>query len=352
MLASETRKKWNSLIKNIEPSRFAAGIVGGIATAIGWYLILYCTREILLIFSYVIEGPLWMFSPEERKFYNFFFAVVSLIQGLSGCLLIWFDQPMPRKSISIRRRGSVVNDQRVLNWAFLYWFIQCGFLYLICFGWVFRNVMSWYPDLSFFFYLILVVLLLQPLTTLHRVYGKPRWNWMLPILVGIPLLSLGIAQLNVLPMSRIYENLLAKDILNQYRWNPPKAKHGERITKKSLCLDIHVVYKAGQDSTDEPTIIVDNVSDKVVYALEEIATRIELEKECMPAYQRNHMIIVLHADREVPDSWMKKLKKELAKYEPRHIAEEVLVHEWQDRRHTLYKRYVLPASHRPNFENQ
>jgi len=94
------------------------GIIVGLAFAVSLYLLLYLTRDTFRVLSIFTAQKdivsFWNLSDSETRFYNFFYASISLILGQSACLIYWFD--LPRKYFSGRNysRHFIVPDQKDL----------------------------------------------------------------------------------------------------------------------------------------------------------------------------------------------------------------------------------------------
>ena len=82
-------------------------------------------RECLRYLSITYENNLWVLAETEVKFYNTFYASISLIMAMGSVSRFLVDRPSFQKG-SVIERIRVLDDSRVLNWIFIMWATELG----------------------------------------------------------------------------------------------------------------------------------------------------------------------------------------------------------------------------------
>ena len=98
--------------------KFWLGVSIGILQAVTVYLLATYIREALRWESSKIMGDPWLFSEEERQFYNFFFALIGLIWAQSTCISIWLmgtSRSLTFHRFRNHRRDILNNFQNITN---------------------------------------------------------------------------------------------------------------------------------------------------------------------------------------------------------------------------------------------
>ena len=138
-----------------------AGVLAGLLFSFFFYLFLYVIREAIRLLSVTDDFDIWVLSGSEVSFYNLMYAFVAVILGQSVLFTFLFDRPSKAMGISSRIRNSILNDQRVLIWYFLFVAFQMAFFYGIWFGQASPGgfyIYSLYPRFNYVFILIIIVL--------------------------------------------------------------------------------------------------------------------------------------------------------------------------------------------------
>ena len=117
--------------------RLILGICIAILTSFCWYSFSYVMSEAIRFSFYVpfsisrINYVL-LLTDEEVLFYNFIFALIASIFGLSACFQILFHRARQykEKSIEYIRRSSIFTDVTGLNSIFLFWFTNITLVFV------------------------------------------------------------------------------------------------------------------------------------------------------------------------------------------------------------------------------
>ncbi len=290
------------------------GIFLFIFSAISIYSVTNIFRELFMLLSVSEYGNYWMLSDKEMKFYNLFFAFLSMIFAQSITINFWTNRPNELFKISNKRRITIINDNRVLNWYFICWFSKLALLYGLFFGLFFKNAyytFSFYPNYIYLFILIIIILFLQTWLTLRRVIRKSL-KWMALSAVMITFSALGLAQINIIDYQRINKIIKKNCLICRYDLQLPQTENYQKIENYSLTENIFLVF----DNDNEPVLIVDN---KII-ELNELSNYIEQMRNQKHEYDVPRIIFRLNIDKRIKMEFINKLKIELSHCDVRLIS--------------------------------
>lgn len=250
----------NNIGKNIPIYKFLIGIILGLLAAFFLYEILYLFRETLRVFSKSEEHDIWILTDEEVDFYNLIFAFIATIMGQSICLIYWFDTPKTNFNARPTRLGSVVHEQRLLNWYFLNWFAKLAFVFGIMFGFpgfAGHYEFSFFPDFNYFFILIIIVLFLQTWNGILLVFKAKAFKWMLISALIVSSVSYGLSKINIVAYKELNNRVIEKRISPKYQLNLPESSVFKKQEQKNWLPKVSVVFS--KDSTiKEPIYLLGN----------------------------------------------------------------------------------------------
>ncbi|UTW66073.1 hypothetical protein KFE94_15665 [bacterium SCSIO 12643] len=201
---------------------------------------------------------LWTLSDSEAKFYNLFYALISLILGQNVCFTIWFDRPKRFFQFKNIRRKSIVHDQRGLIWYFILWFSKLGFLYAAFFGLTAvggHYIISLYDQYYLMFILIVFVLYFNSWNTLIRSLGKWKRKWLLTSLIAICTIAIGLAWIPIIDSKKVESSVLEKNIFRKYNLQLPQSNVRKKIYNKSLYPEVFIPYEKDGHKLDELTFL-------------------------------------------------------------------------------------------------
>ncbi len=157
--------------------KFALGISVALVTSFCWYAFFYVMREAIRTICYwptfhPSHYELLILTDKEVLFYNFIFALIASIFGLSACFQFWFHRAKKynESNISYLRQSSIFTDVTGLNAIFLHWFARAASIFAILGGmeltWCYFQL---YPTFNFFWVLLILVLFLEMWKTIRKV---------------------------------------------------------------------------------------------------------------------------------------------------------------------------------------
>jgi len=317
----------------ISRSKLVVGIVLGITYSFAFYSFLYVCREVFRVLSVDFYSDMFVLSDSEVNFYNLFFAFISVIFGQSVCFNFWFDKPRAFQDRFNRRRLSIVNDQRVLNWFFLDWFAKMGVVFGIMFVLALHGgqyVFSFYPKYNYIFVLIVIVLFFQTWNTLRWTFLRRSLKWFLLSIAILSVISVGLSRINLIDYKALNDNFLKKNIQFNYQLLLPESDIYHRVERRSLVLNLFVVQDTSLYKPTEPIIIIDNQ----VVGLEGVRTKIEKFQEGMHEYDRSIFTVLIFINRDIKMGIVNQLKSELSNCGVSRIAYAVVpVHPLYDQRY-------------------
>jgi len=258
--------KEENIIHDLTPLRKIGGIIVGLLLAISFYYLLFMFREIVRMTSQTAYYDLWTLSESESKFYNLFYALISLILGQNVCFTIWFDRPKRFFQFKNLRRKSIVHDQRNLIWYFILWFTRLGFLYAIFFGLTAvggYHVMSFYDQYYWMFILVIIVLYFNSWNTLIRLLGRWKWKWLLTSIGMISVVILGLTWIPIVDFNKVENKISEKNIFRKYNLQLPQSNVRKRIYNKSLYPEVFIPYEKDGHRLNELMILFYNEELKI-----------------------------------------------------------------------------------------
>jgi hypothetical protein len=326
-------------LKFLEISRFrlVVGIILGILYAFVFYSFLYVSREAFRVLSVNEHHDMLVLSDTEVSFYNLFFAYIAVILGQSMCFGFWFDKPTRFKEQYNRRKLSIVNDQRVLNWFFLDWFAKVAVAFAIMFVVNLRGgqfVFSFYPEYRYIFAGIIIVLFMQTWITLRWTYLRKSWKWLVLSIAIVSTFSLGLSKINLIDYHAINHHFLQKNIQYHYTLDLSKSDFYDRLGSRTLLENIYVVTGKNCHLHAEPIIVMDNQE----LTINGLGKKIEALQLLYEEHSRKMITYQLHIHREIEMGFINQLKRELERNGVFRIAYAVVPsnHEFDQRYYTDY----------------
>lgn len=185
-------KKSKISIQKIGKQRFWFGVIAGLTSAIALSLIFNKMRESIRFFV-SISTELLIFEKDELQFFNYFFAALATVLGLSICIWIWMGN-----SIDQRKRHRLYKLQSRTNSLFSFWFIMfligqfCCFCLFCVFGQLYMDDLNFnlYKDHAVLFILIPIVIFAQSWFFVRMVYRAEKWMFSSLLIVIISTFTL------------------------------------------------------------------------------------------------------------------------------------------------------------------
>lgn len=286
------------------------GILVGLLFSFSFYSFLYLSREVLRILSVTETYDLWVLTDNEVEFYNLIFAFISVILGQSVVFSFWFDRPKSIFGKKNYRKTTIINDQRALNWCFLFWFSKLAIFFGI-FCLTFPGgfyVFNLYPDYNYIFILILIVLFLQTWNTICLTLKRKCQKWMLISATLLTIVAFGFSRINLIDYKTINQNYLQKNIHYSYNLELPETDSYERLFRRSSRETIYIVETKTQQTDNKPVIVVNNEE----IALEKLHEKIVDWQSKRNKYDMHH-IVRLHIHKSIKMDFINQVKNELTK---------------------------------------
>lgn len=317
-----------------------AGIFAGVLYSFAFYAFMYISREAFRAMSVTSGHDIWVLTTDQVHFYNFIFALIALIFGQSITFGFWFDQPRKPAERRHYRRTVIVNDQRFLNWYFLFWFasitVGLAFMFVISCKGCFYTFCSH----SFIYYLLILiifVLFLQTWTGIRFRYRRKSLKWMALSLLVILTLAFVFSRINFVDYEAINKKVLDKNIQLKYGIEYPEAKNFERNSPPSLTEDLYIGHKSSAQHEKIPVILAEGKEIMLKELDAKIAGWISMRDES----DRPLLTINLHIDKSIRMGFVKEVKLRLSKQGIRKISYAVVPENAEhDKRY--YQGFVFP----------
>ncbi len=314
---------FNSMSFEISISKIIIGIIIGLLFSFVFYSFLFVNREMFRILSANYSYKLWILTENEVNFYNLIFAFISVIFGQSVCFVFWFDGPKKLFKRHKFRKNSILNDQRVLMWYFLNWFVRTGTSFAVVFIITFYGgfeVFSFYPDYNYVFVLIIIVLFLQSWNNIRISFKRQSLKWMLFSALIITGVSFGFSKVDIVNYHRINKILQQNKISYKYNLTLPESNTYQFNERFSQLVNIYVVKPKKHNNSDDFITLINKkeVSPDSIYN--------ELEKL---NGEKNHMyrrltIYQLYIDKGIKTGVVNNLKFQISRLGLSRIAYSVV----------------------------
>jgi len=302
------------------------GIFIALLTSFFWYAFFYVMRELMRIYFYLTiyyyhstYYELLILTDEEVFFYNFVFALIASIFGLSASFQFWFHRAkrFNENSMEYFRKSSIYTDATGLNAIFLHWFARAAFFFAVYAGiehtWCYFQL---YPGWIFFWVLLIVVLFMEMWKTIRKVAFRESRRWILFSAVGIIVWSFLLSNIQIVDYHGVNNVYLNSSVTRKYQMQYPKSDYYRVIENRSLIVDIHLCFPSGVTMDSLPKVFVNQKEsgfeffhDKIEEALQNYY---EMDKRLVTA--------VLHIDRQMPMKYVKMLQKYLSCNDLRRIG--------------------------------
>ena len=248
---------WRPLRSRLSTFKLVTGIIVALLMSFTLYCFACAMLEAFRIMTVTPEYDIWVLGDKERAFYQLFFAFVSVILAQSFCLVYWFEGP---RRIFERRHHSavrIVNEQRNLNWYFLYWFAKVLLCWFCIFGFPGAfYAFSLYPDFKHLFILLIIVLFLHPWVAMRLAFKRQTLKWMALSAVLVTILASGMSRINVIDYKSLENAFLSRNIPYKYSLELPESDALQKMERASLSKNVYLV-QAKDESEPNCLIIVD-----------------------------------------------------------------------------------------------
>lgn len=246
---------WHPLRSRLSTFKLVSGVVVALLMSFVFYFFACSMLEAFRMMTVTPEYDMWVLDDKERAFYQLFFAFVSAIFAQSFCLVYWFDGP--RRIFEQRHHSAVriVNEQRNLNWYFLYWFAKvllCGFCIFGFPGGFYA--FSLYPDYKHLFILLIIVLFLHPWVAMRLAFKRKTVKWMVLSAVLVTVLAFGMSRISVVDYKSLENAFLSRNVPHVYGLELPEVEALEKVEHASLSQNVYLVQS--KDETESNSVLV------------------------------------------------------------------------------------------------
>lgn len=235
---------------SISKFRFWGGFIVSILLSLSLYLFFVTCRDFTRLLTFTYNYNFLELNSNELFFYNLFYAILSLLVGLSYFLKIVFDKNknIYEKRIQFKRK-KIVHDQNILTWFFLLWFIRTAgltaFLYMnfnTDYPIDFYYDLNFYSDYKHLFILILIVLFLQSWQGLgSTISNYPKY--LIGSFILISVLAFGFTKINLTNFEFFFKKQHAENPYIKKNIELPKIHFTESLSLRNKELEIFVSKK-------------------------------------------------------------------------------------------------------------
>ena len=285
------------IILDLSVKNIVTGMSLGLIYAFTFYAFVFCFREAFRLFTINEYHDIMILTRMEMRFYNLFYAFLSVIFGQSLCFNYWFDRPKKPCNKRNYLKTSIVNDQRVLNWYFLFWFTKLTIVFASFFCIYYESgfdTLSFYPHYKYVFVLIIVVLFFQTWNTIRYIFKGKSTKWQVSSILFLSSVAYGLSFVNIIDYNTINKTVLSKNIFHTYQLKLPVSCHFEKYYNKHIVEQIYVVNSKETAISQEPVIVFKDekiaIHDLQKHIIESLSSRKEHER-----HHLGYLLLIQHS---------------------------------------------------------
>ncbi|HRG09322.1 MAG TPA: hypothetical protein PLJ08_12170, partial [Cyclobacteriaceae bacterium] len=225
-----------------------------IGYSITFYLFFLFWREMLRYQTLNEYGEMMVLTPVETYFYNFFYAGLAILTGLSfGAYSLFTTQFRLPGQV----RHTITNNFSGLQWYFVYIITKLGVFYGI-FSWSGELYLfvSLYEEFWFLFPLILIVLALHQWIKI-RVFFRNSFKLMILSLTGVIFFAGILAAIPFFDYKSFNHSVLKQTVGYNYTIDLPNAESSKGYLRMSLIEDLYIGYPK-KGNIDSAVVVVKN----------------------------------------------------------------------------------------------
>ena len=290
------------------------GTIASLVTSFCYYAIFYLTREVFRFVLFFPERYTLIFSESETNFYNFIFALIASVLGLSQFLQFCFrhHRCFGEKRQNYFRRMSVNTDLTGSSSIFLCWFSRIVFVLAVIFGATTSLCLfSLHPAV---WILLVVVLFAEQWKTIRRVAFHKSHYWIIFSAIAIVSWSFALSKI------QIVDGQSLNDLSIPYRCNIeyPESDYYRIIpAHRSLILDI-LVCEQKKDTV--PLLYVNWVETSFEKFHEAVTAHYTLINEM----DQKLVTCFIHADRDLPVKHIRTIENMLSEIKSFRVGYKVI----------------------------
>lgn len=255
-----------------------------------YLFLLYC-RELFRYLTIDDYGEMLVLSDVQNYFYNFFFAGLAGLIGLSvGADSLLMRQFHLRQYV----RYSITNDFSGLSWYAFYVLSKLALLYGVL-GWSFesRETLNLFEDYWFLFPLILVVLFLNQWLKV-RLFFKNSFTMMVKVSVGFILYTAIIAAIPFFDYKSFNNAVLKNTVSYNYQIDLPHSNVEMPIERWSLIKDIFIGFPKNK-KTDSTVVITTGSLNPL--SIDDLSKLLRESHQLLPEYVHDDFTVCVRGDK-------------------------------------------------------
>lgn len=260
-----------------------------------FYSFSICIRELFRYLSLMGDyDHMLVLSSQENFFYNFFFATIATLTGISfgadSIIKTQFHLPA-------YVRHSIFNDFSGLLWFSNYWIAKLGLFFGVMGSVILiNNDFSFYRDFWFMFPMISIVLFLNQWVKFRFFIKKDSFRIMFLSFFGIIIYSLLLASISIIDYKSLNHSVLKNTISYNYRIDLPKADFHNPILRKFLIREIFLGTPKSEKS-DSIALIIKGSPNPISNVA--FSAWLENEKQLLESFEMNELTIALNSSKAV-----------------------------------------------------
>jgi len=285
-----------------------------LTTSISFYGLLYVLREAARMIAFIsnesaqcIQAPI--LSPLEVSLYKFITALISTTYGLNNALHFLFNKPRKIGELTIRARLSILNDQRIMIYLFLFWFFSLAMVFLALMA-MFESELSdlgLQETIIIVLFLCCLVLLFRSMLSLKRFIKQLKSRHIIISGLSIMLFSLLLSMIDFVRYNKLNE-IIRQNLIIQYDIQLPGSLHVNKPQRRLLRFNLLIAF---DEANEEKIYYYKHCNDYI--ELNDKNFREVIQSEKMNTRSCDSMFIYcnLLADKETPIRSIQKTLSEL-----------------------------------------
>lgn len=294
-------------------------ILLSIFTALVWYYLLVLVKEAFRIITYGFTHYLLILDTNEIFFYNWFYANIALIIGLSVGIKFLFESSLKTQNRYNRvTRSYITTNQTLQTWNYILWFTKVFVLFgaFVMGAPIMYFEMNFFKEMWYFFPLFILGWYINLWHGFYRLKIKNIYKYIAVGFIVLQILSGLMALNNVLDIDQINKNLHSGKSEIELPESDYYTKSTGLFRSQITRIDLYLGVKNESYRVEENLIIIDFTSKYLTKSDSlRISNFIHKKKSELSEYRQDQAYIFIYADKRIRVSIIYKVKEILAAHQ-------------------------------------
>lgn len=238
--------KNKTTVFQLNEKQIIIGLVLFLLIAITFFNFLHIIRLFGIFFDRLSNDfePFY-FTKEGEFYYSFLFAFISINFSFGLVYNYWFEKPSKYFIRYNYKRKFALNQQRTLNWFFIYWFFKLAFVFGIFTDYF--NELNVYIEYKEIIIIFIIAFIGQIWISIRPMIKKNTFKWFLIVVITCLSSSFLVSKINIVNPEKIQNKLIQNNLIYKHDVHIVKSKVTTKIEHRSLTFDIIIPNNTNQN---------------------------------------------------------------------------------------------------------